>query len=168
MAGWSQVKPGDKVLDVGCGSGRLTLAAQKWAGPQGEAVGIDPSPEMIQVARQNAERAGLRAKFELGMVEAVPFPDGTFDVVLNRLMLHHLPGDLKQRGLAEMRRVLKPGGLAWWWILNRQIGLPAHAGGKSHDADGDRWMYGNICRCWWRPVLSKWNVGRPARSCCRL
>jgi len=107
----SLVKPGDKVLDVGCGSGRLTMAAQKWTGPEGEVVGIDPAPEMIQVARHNAERAGLRAKFELGLVEAIPFPDGTFDVVLNRLMLHHLPGDLKQRGLAEMRRVLKPGGV---------------------------------------------------------
>jgi ubiquinone/menaquinone biosynthesis C-methylase UbiE len=107
----AQIKEGDKVLDVGCGSGRLTMAAQKWAGPDGEAVGIDPSPEMIQVARQNARRAGLKAKFEVGVVEALPFLDGTFDVVLNRLMLHHLPGDLKLRGLAEMRRVLKPGGL---------------------------------------------------------
>ncbi len=107
----SQIKPGDKVLDVGCGSGRLTLAAQKWAGPNGEALGIDPSPEMIQVARQNAARARLAAKFETGMVEAMPFPDASFDVVLNRLLLHHLPGDLKQHGLAEMRRVLKPGGL---------------------------------------------------------
>ena len=107
----SQIKPGNKVLDVGCGSGRLTLAAQKWVGPQGEVVGLDASPEMIQVARQKARRAGLAAKFEVGVVEAMPFPDGSFDVVLNRLMLHHLPGDLKQRGLAEMRRVLKPGGV---------------------------------------------------------
>ena len=107
----SLVKPGDKVLDVGCGSGRLTMAAQKWVGSEGETVGIDPSPEMIQVARQNAARRRLAVKFELGVVEALPFPDGSFDVVLNRLMLHHLPGDLMQRGLAEMRRVLKPGGV---------------------------------------------------------
>ena len=66
---------------------------------------------MIEVARKNAARAGLKGKFELGVVESLPFPDGSFDVLLNRLMLHHLPGDLKQRGLAEMRRVLKPGGL---------------------------------------------------------
>jgi ubiquinone/menaquinone biosynthesis C-methylase UbiE len=107
----SQVKPGDIVLDVGCGSGRLTIAAQNWAGQAGEAYGIDPAPEMIAVARQNASRAGLAPRFEVGLVEAIPFPDETFDVVLNRLMMHHLPGDLKQRGLAEMKRVLKLGGL---------------------------------------------------------
>ncbi len=107
----SQVKVGDRVLDVGCGSGRLTLAAQQWAGENGEAAGIDPSPEMIEVARQNAKRAGSKAKFELGLAESLPFPDGSFDVVLNRLMLHHLPENLKQRGLAEMRRVLKRGGI---------------------------------------------------------
>jgi len=107
----AQIKAGDQVLDVGCGSGRLTLAAQGWAGEDGQAVGLDPSPEMIQVARKNAERTGLKARFELGVVENLPFPDASFDVVLNRLMLHHLPGDLKQRGLAEMRRVLKPGGV---------------------------------------------------------
>jgi ubiquinone/menaquinone biosynthesis C-methylase UbiE len=107
----AQIKTGDKVLDVGCGSGRLTLAAQKKVGPASPVQGIDPSPEMIAVARKNAMRAGQPAKFELGVIEALPFPDATFDVVLNRLMMHHLPGDLKQRGLAEVRRVLKPGGI---------------------------------------------------------
>jgi len=107
----SQIKAGDQVLDVGCGSGRLTLAAQQWVGENGEAVGIDPSPEMIEVARQNAKRAGSKVKFELGVAESLPFPDVSFDVVLNQLMLHHLPEDLKQRALAEMRRVLKPGGV---------------------------------------------------------
>ena len=107
----AQVKAGNKVLDVGCGSGRLTMAAQNWVGPEGEATGIDPSVEMIQVARQNALRRKLNTKFEMGVVEDLPFPEASFDLVLNRLMLHHLPGDLKRRGLAEMRRVLKPGGV---------------------------------------------------------
>ncbi len=107
----AEVKPGNRVLDIGCGPGRLTIAAQNWVGPTGEAQGIDPSPEMITIARKNAARAGLAAKFEVGLVEALPFPDATFDVVLSRLVMHHLPGDLKQRGLAEIRRVLKPGGL---------------------------------------------------------
>lgn len=107
----AQVKPGDQVLDVGCGPGRLTLAAQRWVGLTGEAHGVDPSPEMITTARRNATQAGLIAKFQVGLVEALPFPEATFDVVVSRLMMHHLPGDLKQRGLAEMRRVLKPGGV---------------------------------------------------------
>jgi len=107
----AQVKPGNKVLDIGCGSGRLTIAAQNWVGPTGEALGIDPSQEMIKTAREKAARVGSAAKFEVGLVEAIPYPDATFDVVLSRLVLHHLPGDLKQRGLAEMRRVLKADGL---------------------------------------------------------
>jgi ubiquinone/menaquinone biosynthesis C-methylase UbiE len=107
----SQVKSGDNVLDIGCGNGPLTLAAQKWVGLTGEAHGIDPSPEMIAVARKNAASAKLPTQFEVGLVESIPFPDATFDVVMNRLVMHHLPGDLKQRGLAEMRRVLKPGGM---------------------------------------------------------
>src|SRR5512136_310178 len=107
----AQVKPGDKVLDVGCGPGRLTLAAQGWVGPAGEAHGVDPSPEMIEVARRNAAQAGLPTQFQKGVVEALPFPDATFDVVMSRLVVHHLPGDLKRRGLTEMRRVLKPGGV---------------------------------------------------------
>ncbi|MBI5290489.1 MAG: class I SAM-dependent methyltransferase [Chloroflexi bacterium] len=107
----AQVKPGDQVLDVGCGPGRLTLAAQRWVGPTGEAQGIDPSPEMIATARRNAAQAGLAVKFQVSRVEGLPFPDATFDVVVSRLVMHHLSGDLKQRGLAEMRRVLKPGGV---------------------------------------------------------
>jgi ubiquinone/menaquinone biosynthesis C-methylase UbiE len=105
------VKPGDKILDAGCGSGRLTIAAQNWVGPTGEAQGIDPSQEMINQARKKAGREGIAAQFRVALVEAIPFPDATFDVVMSRLVMHHLPGDLKQRGLAEMKRVLKPGGL---------------------------------------------------------
>jgi ubiquinone/menaquinone biosynthesis C-methylase UbiE len=105
------VKAGDRVLDAGCGPGRLTLAAQAWAGPTGEAHGIDPSPEMIAVAQRNAAQSRLPAKFQVGLAEALPFPDAMFDVVMSRLVLHHLPGDLKRQGLAEIRRVLKPGGL---------------------------------------------------------
>jgi ubiquinone/menaquinone biosynthesis C-methylase UbiE len=92
----AQIKSGDKVLDVGCSSGRQSMAAQGWDGADGETVGIDPSPEMIRVARKNAARAGLKLKFEVGVVGSLPFPDGSFDVALNRLMLHHLPGDLKK------------------------------------------------------------------------
>ncbi len=106
----AKVKPGDKVLDVGCGTGSLTLTAQPYAGPGGKVYGIDASPEMIEVAKKKASRSGMQVVFDVGLIEKLAFPDDTFDVVISRLAIHHLPDDLKHRGFAEILRVLKPGG----------------------------------------------------------
>jgi ubiquinone/menaquinone biosynthesis C-methylase UbiE len=107
----AQIKPGDKVLDVGCGTGDLTLTAKKYAGASGSAYGIDASPEGIDIARKKAKRSSSAAVFEIGLIEKIAYPDATFDVVISRLVIHHLPDDLKRRGIAEIFRVLKPGGL---------------------------------------------------------
>jgi ubiquinone/menaquinone biosynthesis C-methylase UbiE len=104
------ITPGERILDVGCGPGRLAILGGRVAGPSGEACGIDPAPEMIELARRNAARAHVPTRFEVGVIEALPYPDHRFDVVSSSLMLHHLPEDLKRRGLAEVRRVLKPAG----------------------------------------------------------
>ena len=106
----ANVKPGDRVLDVGCGTGSLSLTAQSYAGPSGKVYAIDAAPEMIEVAKKKASRSGLGVVFEVGLIEELAFPDATFDVVISRLAMHHLPDDLKRRGLAEVLRVLKPGG----------------------------------------------------------
>jgi ubiquinone/menaquinone biosynthesis C-methylase UbiE len=107
----AKIKPGDKVLDVGCGSGNLTLTAKRYVGAAGSVYGIDASPEMIEVARNKAKRSGAVAVFEVGLIERISYPDAIFDVVISRLVMHHLPDDLKRRAIAEIFRVLKPGGL---------------------------------------------------------
>lgn len=106
----AQIKPGDRVLDVGCGTGDLTMAAKAVTGPTGEVYGTDASPEMIDLARRKATRTGVDVTFQIDLIENMTFPDNQFDVVLSSLMMHHLPDDLKREGLAQIYRVLKPGG----------------------------------------------------------
>ncbi len=105
-----EVRPGQKLLDVGCGTGSLAIVAKAKAGPDGEVHGIDASPEMIEVARRKADNAGADVRFQVGLIEDIPFPDDQFDLALSTFMLHHLPDDLKRKGFAEIYRVLKPGG----------------------------------------------------------
>ena len=101
---------GERALDVGCGTGSLAVALKASAGPTGSVHGIDASQEMIKVARHNASRAGVDLNFQVGLAEAIPFPNGTFDLVVSQLAIHHLPDDLKQSAFAEMYRVLKSDG----------------------------------------------------------
>ncbi len=104
---FAQIAPGERVLDVGCGTGDLTLLAKKSAGTAGQVCGIDPGSEMIEVAQRKAARAYTTVDFRIGVIERLPYPDGSFDVVLSSLMMHHLPADLKPIALAEIRRVLR-------------------------------------------------------------
>jgi ubiquinone/menaquinone biosynthesis C-methylase UbiE len=101
---------GESVIDVGCGPGRLTLEAERATGPTGRVLGIDPSPEMIALARRNAEKQHGAVSFTEAPIQAIPAADGSFDVALASLVLHHVPPELLGRGLGEVLRVLKPGG----------------------------------------------------------
>ncbi len=106
----AQLQSGETVLDVGCGTGTLAIAARQRVGATGTVDGIDASPEMIDQARRKAAKAGTEVVFQTAIVEALPFPDAHFDVVLSTLMLHHLPRPTREQCAREMRRVLKPRG----------------------------------------------------------
>ena len=106
----ARLRPGESVLDVGCGTGTLAIAAKRRVGSLGVVHGIDASPEMIARATRKAKKSGVDVTFRTAAVEALPFPDRQLDVVLSTLMLHHLPRQTREESAREIRRVLKPGG----------------------------------------------------------
>jgi len=106
----ARIEPGDKVLDVGCGTGTLAITAKRRVGPVGTVYGIDASREMIARAAMKARKARVEVVFQNAAAQALPFPDAQFDAVLNTVMLHHLPRKAREQCAQEIRRVLKPGG----------------------------------------------------------
>lgn len=106
----AQLTLGESVLDVGCGTGDLAQHVYRHVGSSGLVAGIDAAPEMIARARHKAKHRNMTIDFRVEPVEALSFADHTFDVVVSSLVFHHLPPALKQQGLAEIQRVLKPGG----------------------------------------------------------
>jgi ubiquinone/menaquinone biosynthesis C-methylase UbiE len=132
----ARMHPGDAVLDVGCGTGTLAIEVACRVGRAGRVVGVDPGTQQIARARSKAVRRHLPIEFQIGVIEQLPFPDQTFDVVFSTLMMHHLPAPLKRQGLAEIARVLKPGGrlvIADFKHKKERAGQAArfHAGGSS-------------------------------------
>jgi ubiquinone/menaquinone biosynthesis C-methylase UbiE len=107
-ANLARLQPGEQVLDVGCGTGTLAMEVARRMGRAGPVAGVDPGTEQIARARAKAARRNIPVEFQVGVIEQLPFPNQTFDVVFSTLMMHHLPKSLKRQGLAEIARVLKP------------------------------------------------------------
>lgn len=103
------LRPGERLLDVGCGSGTQLLAARRQHSAV-EAVGVDIDARILGIARRKAARTGLPVWLVRAGAQALPFPDGCFDVAVSTLTFHHLPTDAKRRVLQEVHRVLRPDG----------------------------------------------------------
>lgn len=110
IIGLASIGSGDTVIDVGCGTGTLAIAAASRAGASGKVLGIDPSPQMVARARAKAKRAGLAVNFLEGEADNLPFGDSSFDAVLSTTVLHCIPADRLSHSIREMVRVLKPEG----------------------------------------------------------
>ncbi|MDQ6713633.1 MAG: methyltransferase domain-containing protein [Candidatus Dormibacteraeota bacterium] len=119
----SGVRPGDRVLDIGCGPGFLARMLAEAVGSEGSVVGIDAAPEMIEYAGRKARRLA-NCRFESGAAESLAFPDASFDVVVSSLMMHHLPSEFRLQAAREMRRVLRPAGR----LLVADFTIPEHGG----------------------------------------
>jgi SAM-dependent methyltransferase len=104
------LRPGMRVLDIGCGPGTITLGLARAVSPGGSCVGIDMAASQIELARAAARDLDADGvAFETGSVYALPFADGSLDLVHSHAMFEHLARP--DAALAEIRRVLRPGGI---------------------------------------------------------
>ena len=110
MADDLKLQTGDRVLDVGCGPGRLAVALAERVAPSGSVDGIDAAVEMINRASSRARKRGAAATFQVAFAQQLPFPDATFDALACTLALHHVAEDDQRTAVGEMYRVLKPHG----------------------------------------------------------
>jgi arsenite methyltransferase len=103
------LRPGESVLDLGCGAGIDTLLAASAVGSDGHVIGIDMTPEMVDRARRNVLAAGFtQVDIKEGLIEELPVHDGSMDVIISNGVLNL--STRKSRVLAEATRVLRPGG----------------------------------------------------------
>jgi ubiquinone/menaquinone biosynthesis C-methylase UbiE len=105
----AELRPGEVVLDLGSGGGIDVLLSARRVGPTGKAYGLDMTPEMLALARENQRKAGVtNVEFLEGHIEAIPLPNDSVDVIISNCVIN-LSGD-KDAVLREAFRVLKPGG----------------------------------------------------------
>jgi ubiquinone/menaquinone biosynthesis C-methylase UbiE len=131
------VGPGQRVLEVGCGTGAVLRDVARRVVPNGRVVGLDPNRTFLAVAAEIAEREGLASLMEWREGDALrlPFPNGSFDVALSVTTLGHVPNG--ERAITEMVRVVQPGG---------RVGV--------HDRDDDSFIVSHPDRALTRRVVA--------------
>jgi len=106
----AHIVSGESILDVGCGTGSLAIAAMRRVGASGRVCGVDASSEMLARAEKKAHSAGVCAEFRQAPVQSLPFSDGLFDCATATVMMHHLSRKSRAECATEVFRVLRPGG----------------------------------------------------------
>ena len=104
----SGARPGDRVLDIGCGGGYLARLLAATVGPGGRVTASDPSGPAVRYAQR---RAPANCSFRVGVAQDLEVPDQSFDVVTTTLATHHIPGAERAAAFGEIFRVLRPGGV---------------------------------------------------------
>lgn len=103
------LRPAERALDIGCGTGTLAILLKR-STPDATVVGLDGDQAVLEIARRKAARAKVDIKWDAGMAQSLPYPDGSFDVVSSTLVLHHLRREDRIATIREAYRVLRPGG----------------------------------------------------------
>src|SRR5688572_8435136 len=105
----ANIREGETVVDLGSGGGLDVFLAAKKVGPTGKAIGIDMTPQMIELAKRNAAKAGVsNVEFHLASIDNLPLPNASVDIILSNCVINLAPD--KNKVFREMARVLKPGG----------------------------------------------------------
>ena len=150
----SELKPGEVVLDLGSGGGLDCFLAAHKVGPQGKVVGLDMTPDMIQLARANAKDLSMdNVEFRLGEMEHMPIDSDSMDVVISNCVINLSPD--KDDVFREVFRVLKPGGKALrigYRYPRRAAGVgsrePGAMGGLHGWCPGGEGIPGKDSCCW--------------------
>ncbi|MDD4731631.1 MAG: class I SAM-dependent methyltransferase [Desulfovibrio sp.] len=154
IAGTVVLRPGMRALDLGCGPGSLCYALAQSATPQAEVIGLDLSPDQLAEARRRTRDCACQTRFLLASMDEVPLPDNSVDLVVSSLALHETPPQVRRGAIAEVARLLRPGGRFILADLGRpgfglwsMIWLPMiylHRHHRHHPAQGE--SYETLCQ----------------------
>ena len=117
----ARIRADDRVLDLGCGIGNILIALAERIAFTAPAIGVDVSPALIALGKDEVKRAGLHGRIELAEAPAtaLPFADRSFDVVLTSHVIKHLDDGALLQAFREVSRVIKPGGRFLIWEFKK-------------------------------------------------